>query len=86
VGFVAPQATAGALAPFPHLAGTAAALLGFLQMSTGLLVNALTSAWFDGTPRPMVTVNLACALLALAAWWWLLRHRDGAGRGREPPE
>jgi DHA1 family bicyclomycin/chloramphenicol resistance-like MFS transporter len=75
VGFVAPQATAGALAPFPHLAGTAAALLGFLQMSTGLLVNALTSAWFDGTPRPMVTVNLACALLALAAWWWLLRRQ-----------
>ena len=75
VGFVAPQATAGALAPFPHLAGTAAALLGFLQMSTGLLVNALTSATFDGTPRPMVTVNLTCALLALAAWWLLLRRQ-----------
>ena len=76
VGFVAPQATAGALAPFPQLAGTAAALLGFLQMMTGLVVNALTSAAFDGTPRPMVTVNLACALLALAAWWALLRHRS----------
>jgi DHA1 family bicyclomycin/chloramphenicol resistance-like MFS transporter len=74
VGFVAPQATAGALGPFPQLAGTAAALLGFLQMSTGLLVNALTSFWFDGTPRPMVTVNLACALLALASWWLLLRR------------
>jgi len=79
VGLVAPQATAGALSPFPHLAGTAAALLGFLQMSTGLLVNLVTSATFDGTPRPMVTANLACALLALAAWWLLLRGRGEPG-------
>lgn len=72
-GFAIPQATAGALAPFPQLAGTASALLGFLQMTTGLLVAALTSLWFDGTPRPMVTLNAACAAIALAAFLRFVR-------------
>ena len=48
-------------------------------MTTGLLVNLVTSAIFDGTPRPMVTANLACGLLALAAWWTLLRGRGEPG-------
>ena len=74
-GMTIPQGTAGALGPFPMLAGTASALLGFLQMMTGLLVNALSSAWYDGTPRPMVTLNAICALSALVAFWSLLRRK-----------
>jgi len=74
-GMAIPQGTAGALGPFPMLAGTASALLGFLQMMTGLLVNALSSAWYDGTPRPMVTLNAICALSALVAFWSLLRRK-----------
>jgi DHA1 family bicyclomycin/chloramphenicol resistance-like MFS transporter len=75
VGLVIPQATAGALGPFPTLAGTASALMGFLQMMTGLVVNALSGLLFDGTPRPMVSLNALCALLALAACALLLRRR-----------
>jgi DHA1 family bicyclomycin/chloramphenicol resistance-like MFS transporter len=74
-GMAIPQGTAGALGPFPMLAGTASALLGFLQMMTGLLVIGLSSAWYDGTPRPMVTLNAICALSALVAFWSLLRRR-----------
>jgi hypothetical protein len=44
-------------------------------MMTGLLVNALSSLWFDGTPRPMVTLNAVCAVLALAAYLVFLRAR-----------
>jgi MFS transporter, DHA1 family, multidrug resistance protein len=73
-GLAIPQATAGGLGPFPDRAGSAAALLGFIQMMTGLLVNALSSLWFDGTPRPMVTLNALCAVLALAAYWRFLRR------------
>jgi DHA1 family bicyclomycin/chloramphenicol resistance-like MFS transporter len=73
-GMAIPQGTAGALGPFPMLAGTAAALLGFLQMMTGLLVNALSSVWYDGSPRPMATLNALCALSALVAFWSLLRR------------
>ena len=43
-------------------------------MMTGLLVNALSGLWFDGTPRPMVTLNAICALLALTAFWAFLRR------------
>ena len=75
VGLVIPQATAGALGPFPTLAGTASALMGFLQMMTGLAVNAVSGLLFDGTPRPMVSLNALCALLALAAYTFLLRRR-----------
>lgn len=74
-GIVIPQGTAGALAPFPERAGAAAALLGFLQMMTGLAVNGLSSLAFDGTPRPMATLNAACALLALFSSWLVVRSR-----------
>jgi DHA1 family bicyclomycin/chloramphenicol resistance-like MFS transporter len=74
-GLAIPQGTAGGLGPFPERAASAAALLGFIQMMTGLLVNALSSLWFDGTPRPMVTLNAVCAVLALAAYLVFLRAR-----------
>jgi MFS transporter, DHA1 family, multidrug resistance protein len=72
-GMAIPQGTAGGLAPFPERAGSAAALLGFIQMMTGLLVNGLSSVWYDGTPRPMATINGICAVTALAAYFTLLR-------------
>lgn len=72
-GIVIPQATVGALTPFPDRAGSAAALVGFVQMTTGLVVNALSAAAFDGTPVPFGLLNAASALLALAAWAWLVR-------------
>jgi MFS transporter, DHA1 family, multidrug resistance protein len=73
VGVAIPQGTAGALAPFPERAGSAAALLGFLQMMTGLLVSAASGLAFDGTPRPMVMLNAGCALAALLAFRLLIR-------------
>ena len=73
-GLVMAQAQAGALAPFPQMAGTAAALLGCFQMLTGMLVNALSSILFDGTERPMVTLTAACALGGLGAYSLLVRY------------
>ena len=75
-GLAIPQGTAGGLGPFPERAGSAAALLGFIQMMTGLVVNGLSSLWYDGTPRPMVTLNAVCALAALAAYLTFLRVRQ----------
>ena len=77
-GLAIPQGTAGGLGPFPERAGSAAALLGFVQMMTGLVVNGLSSLWYDGTPRPMATLNAVCALAALAAYVVLLRPRPGS--------
>jgi len=68
-----PQATAGALTPFPAIAGSASSLLSFGQFaiaSCGALVVGLT---FDGTVRPMATTIAGAAMLALAAFRLLVR-------------
>ena len=44
-------------------------------MMTGLVVNALSSLWYDATPRPMVTPNAVCAFAALVAYLTFLRAR-----------
>jgi MFS transporter, DHA1 family, multidrug resistance protein len=74
-GLVLPQSMAGALAPFPHIAGTAAALLGCLQMLAGLLANLLSALLFDGSERPMAGLIAASALIALLAFHLLVRPR-----------
>ena len=62
-----PPATAGALTPFPRIAGSASSLLSFCQFvvaSTAALVVGLT---FDGTSRPMaITIAIAsvCAFVS----------------------
>lgn len=73
-GIIAPQATAGALGPFPLIAGTASAALGCWQMTVAFLVNAACSLAFDGTPRPMATIALVCALGGLVAYHRLVRR------------
>jgi DHA1 family bicyclomycin/chloramphenicol resistance-like MFS transporter len=73
-----PQSAAGALTPFPQIAGAASSLLSFVQFviaSTGALVVGLT---FDGTVRPMATTIAVSALIAVAAFAWVLpRAPDG---------
>ncbi len=64
VGFVLPNAMAGALGPFPTRAGAASALLGFTQMGLAALVGVAVGAAFDGTARPMA---VAIALMGVAA-------------------
>jgi DHA1 family bicyclomycin/chloramphenicol resistance-like MFS transporter len=63
-----PQATAGALTPFPAIAGSASSLLSFGQFviaSSGALVVGLT---FDGTVRPMATTIFVSTLVAAIAF------------------
>jgi DHA1 family bicyclomycin/chloramphenicol resistance-like MFS transporter len=60
-----PTATAGALTPFPSIAGSASSLLAFCQFvvaSTAALVVGLT---LDGTTRPM---SLAIAMASIGAF------------------
>ena len=66
LGFVLPNTTALALAPFDRDAGSASALLGALQYGTSGLATLAVSAAFDGTLRPMATaivIFLAAALV-----------------------
>ena len=72
MGLVLPNAFAGAVGPFPRMAGSASAMLGFLQMSTAACVGILVGQLIDGTARPMWGAMLVSAALALAIRVWLL--------------
>jgi DHA1 family bicyclomycin/chloramphenicol resistance-like MFS transporter len=52
-GFVLPNAMAGAIGPFPRIAGSAAALLGFVQMGLAALGGAVIGHLANGSAIPM---------------------------------
>jgi MFS transporter, DHA1 family, multidrug resistance protein len=64
---VASNAVSGALAVAQNRAGAGSALAGALQFGAGALVSAMIGALADGTPRPMVIIICAGAVLSFAA-------------------
>ncbi|TDG15821.1 Bcr/CflA family efflux MFS transporter [Seongchinamella unica] len=72
MGLVLPHAMAMALAPFPHIAGTASALLGFIQMGLSALAAALVGTVVRDSPQPMLVamfvITLGAFLLSLTAF------------------
>jgi DHA1 family bicyclomycin/chloramphenicol resistance-like MFS transporter len=73
VGLVMPNSMAGAIGPFPTMAGAASALLGFIQMTVSALVGIGVGAAFDGTARPMAVTIALSGAAALAAYWLMIR-------------
>ena len=65
MGLVLPNAMAIALRPFPHIAGTASALLGFIQMSLSAAATALVGVFLTNSPAPMLNFMFAITLLSL---------------------
>ncbi len=72
-GATLPQATAGALAPFSHVAGTAASLVGVLQMLTGAATAALIGWTYDGSHGPMAVAMASGPLAGLVLYVRLVR-------------
>ncbi|MEP4145785.1 MAG: multidrug effflux MFS transporter [Halioglobus sp.] len=72
MGMVLPHAMAIALAPFPHIAGTASALLGFIQMGLSAIGTAAVGAVLTDSPQPMLIamfiITLIAVLLSLRAF------------------
>jgi MFS transporter, DHA1 family, multidrug resistance protein len=64
LGFVIPSTAVLALEDHGPVAGTASALMGTLQLSTGAVMIVLVSVFYDGTPLSMVCAILACGLIA----------------------
>ncbi len=69
LAFLMPALTTAALAPFTRIAGAAAAMMGFMQMGSGLLVGSLGAlfgnpAWAMGTLIPLM--GAAACLLYLS--------------------
>jgi DHA1 family bicyclomycin/chloramphenicol resistance-like MFS transporter len=73
VGFVMPNSMAGAIGPFPQMAGAASALLGFLQMSFGAVVGIAVGHLHDGTARPMTAAIALAGAAVVVTHRWLVR-------------
>ena len=73
-GLLMPNAQAGGLGPFPTMAGTASALMGFTQMGLAAASGILVGSLQDGTQVPMMASVCAGALTAAASYRFLIRR------------
>ena len=62
-----PSCNTAAMAPVPHVAGMAAAILGTLSTGGGALLGALVDSAFDGTVTPFAVRTLIYAIAAALA-------------------
>jgi DHA1 family bicyclomycin/chloramphenicol resistance-like MFS transporter len=75
IAFIMPAMTTAALASFPHIAGAASSLSGFMQMGGGLLGSVI--AVLVGEPVLAIsTVIPAMGLIAVACWFGFRRLPD----------
>ncbi|EQA34967.1 drug resistance transporter, Bcr/CflA family [Leptospira inadai serovar Lyme str. 10] len=64
-GFIMPNASALAMAPFSRNAGSASALMGAMQMVAAVVATASVSLLHDGTALPMTLVMSGAGILSL---------------------
>jgi MFS transporter, DHA1 family, multidrug resistance protein len=80
MGIVLPAGIAGAMAPFPDIAGAASALLGFVQMLTAGAASLATGLLPHGSALPMAAVIAGGAALAALAFTALVLPRPAPPR------
>lgn len=76
MGIVMPNGMAGAMAPFPRMAGAASALLGFVQMAAAAAASSIVGSFVFTTQLPLGLFMLGLACLALAAFALCNRAAD----------
>jgi DHA1 family bicyclomycin/chloramphenicol resistance-like MFS transporter len=74
IGFVLPNATALALTDYPHVAGTASALLGVLQFAVGATIAPLVGITGTHSAVPMATAVAALGIASAGAM--IATHRN----------
>lgn len=65
LGIILPHAMTIALRPFAHIAGTASAFLGFVQMSLSAGASAAVGGFLTDSPRPMIITMVLISIAAL---------------------
>jgi DHA1 family bicyclomycin/chloramphenicol resistance-like MFS transporter len=73
LGIMLPHAMAAALRPFPHMAGTASALMGFIQMGLSSLAGALVGVLLIDNAAPMTWVIIGGSAVSTLLIWRLLK-------------
>jgi DHA1 family bicyclomycin/chloramphenicol resistance-like MFS transporter len=81
---VMPQATAGALTPFPKIAGAATSLLSFCQFVIASCFALAVGLAYDGTQRPMAAAIALGAVLTFAVFWLVVRPAGGVRPSPRP--
>ena len=76
---VMPNAMAGGMEPVARMAGTAASLMGAIQMGCGAIVGYFVNALYDGTAVPMAAIILLMGVAATAVYYLMLRPKRVAG-------
>ncbi|HKZ06885.1 MAG TPA: multidrug effflux MFS transporter [Methylomirabilota bacterium] len=75
LGLSNPSAVAGAVGPYPHMAGLAAAVLGVMQMTGSALYGITVGHLSDGTATPMALAIATAGLTAFIGFALLRRRR-----------
>ena len=73
IGMIMPNATALAMKPFEKNAGSASALLGFIQMGLGALATVVTGFLNIKTAFPMSVSMVVCSLINLGLLAWSIQ-------------
>lgn len=73
IGLVLPQAMGMALKPFAHMAATASAMMGFLQMMVAALAGWLVGVFLVDEPLPMALVICGTGVAGALCYWLVLR-------------
>ncbi|MDA0238841.1 MAG: multidrug effflux MFS transporter [Proteobacteria bacterium] len=81
LGLLNPTATAGALSPFPHMAGRASSVLGFLQQGTGAIVVPAIGFYSAAGALPMIGTITVAGVAGLLSYMFLIRR----GAAPAPP-
>lgn len=84
IAFIMPAMTTASLAPFPAMAGAAAALAGFLQIGGGLVGSVAAAAIADPAVA-LASVLPAMTAVAVAAYWGLKRPAERRAAAERPP-
>jgi len=64
-GLIFPNAFAGSLRPFPKIAGTSGAILGFMQVMGGVIASGFIAILPDDTQLPLAVAFIVASLLIL---------------------
>jgi len=73
-GIIFPVTQAGAVAPFPKQAGTAAGLMGSMMMACAFLVGSLVGTTHNGTLYPMAIISCCIGSLNFITVRWMSRR------------
>lgn len=71
-GLVFTNSASNALNPFPHKAGTAGALYGFIQLTGAFIGSTVMTMWHASSSMPLAVLFSCLAILTCVQYYWLV--------------